>query len=451
MKAFTVREAVAAVGGRYFGTEAALDHKVLKVSTDSRAIAQGTLFAAFKGARADGHDFMADCLVRGATCCISEREPKDASETPCIVVRSSLEAMGALAAWYRSRFEIPVVGITGSVGKTTTKEMIWAVLGRKFRTHKTQKNFNNELGCPQTLLNMPEDAQAAVIEMGISDFGEMSRLTRMVRPKIAVISIIGHSHLEFLGDREGVLRAKAEIFEGMQAEDLAIFNGDDDLLKAYIPNTRRITYGRGADNDFVAEEVENLGDAGMRMKICHHGQRFEVRIPAFGAHMVYAALAGAACGWALGLSDDEIAAGIAEYETVGDRAKLIDTGRITIISDCYNANPNSTASALESLSTLQGRKVCILGDMLELGENSARLHFETGAKAAECGTELIISCGKLAKDIHEGAVSAGGNAMYFAEKAELIAKLDEYIQDGDSVLVKASHSMAFEEIVEALK
>ena len=451
MKTFAVREALAAVNGRYFGDATALDRTVLKVSSDSRTIEEGTIFVAFKGARADGHDFMADCLARGAACCISEREPRDDSETPCIVVRSSLEAMGALAAWYRSRFEIPVVGITGSVGKTTTKEMIWAVLNRRFRTHKTQKNFNNELGCPQTLLNMPEDAQAAVIEMGISDFGEMSRLTRMVRPNIAVISIIGHSHLEFLGDRAGVLRAKTEIFETMGAEDIAIFNGDDDLLRKFMPNTRKITYGREPENDFVAENVVNLGGDGMQMQICHHGAKFEVRIPAFGAHMVYAALASAAVGWALGLTDAEIAEGIAEYETVGNRAKLIDTGKITIVSDCYNANPNSTASALESLSTLEGRKVCILGDMLELGDDSRQLHFATGEKAVAVGVDLIIACGKLARDIYNGAKSAGGNAVYFEEKAELIAGIGEYIQIGDCVLVKASHSLAFEEIVEALQ
>ena len=329
--------------------------------------------------------------------------------------------------------------------------MISAVLSTRLKTHKTEKNFNNELGVPQTILNMPEDAQIAVIEMGISDFGEMTRLTDMVRPTIAVISIIGDSHLEFLHDRAGVLRAKTEIFSGMKNTDLAIFNGDDALLRTFRAPVRAITYGRGEWNDFIAEDVENLADGGTRMIIRHAGARHAVHIPAFGEHMVYAALAGAAAGWAAGLDWDEIIRGIADYQTVGNRARLIDTGRITILSDCYNANPNSTAAALKSLSTLKGRHVCILGDMLELGETTNQLHRGVGEAAVRNGVELIIACGTLAKHIFEGARDAGGNAVCFESKEALFEHLAALIQTGDNVLVKASHSMAFEKIVEALE
>lgn len=286
--------------------------------------------------------------------------------------------------------------------------------------------------------------------MGISDFGEMRRLTNMVRPTVAVMSVIGDSHLEFLGDRDGVLRAKAEIFESMSDDQLAILNGDDAHLKNFYPHTKRLTYGMNEGNDFVAKDVQNLGVDGVRCTIHHHGRSFEVRIPAFGVHTVYAALAGATVGWALGMTDAEIAEGVSRYRTVGDRARVLNTEKLTVISDCYNANPSSTAAALDSLKMLSGRRVCILGDMLELGENTAALHAQVGARAAQTGVDLIIACGELSKNTFEGAKAAGGNAVWFAAKPELIAALPELIQAGDSILVKASHSCAFEEITEIL-
>lgn len=451
MKHITVREALQACGGKYYGSGEGLDRAITFACSDSRTVREGTLFVCYKGARVDGHNFMADCLNKGAACCLSEREPVDASETPCIVVPSTLRGVAAIAGYYRSLFDLPVIGITGSVGKTTAKEMIWAVLGQKFKTHKNRMNFNNEISLPLMLLEMPEDAQAAIMEMGISDFGEMSRLAAMVRPNIAVITNIGDAHLEFLGDRRGVLRAKTEVFDFMQGEGLAILNGDDEHLKNYPCPVKKITFGLNAENDFHVRDVQNLGGDGMRMLLCHHGAQIPVEVPAFGAHLGYAVVMAAAVGWALGLSDAEIAKGIAAYETVGNRAKLIDTGRFTILSDCYNANPNSTASAIDSLATLPGRKVCILGDMLELGENTLQLHAKTGAHAVSRGVNLVIGCGKLSASTVEGARNAGGNTRHFADKAALTAALPELIQPGDSVLVKASHSMAFEDIVAALE
>jgi len=450
MKPFSLREAVQAIGGRYFGSEEALDSTVTFVTSDSRTAAEGGLFIAFKGAKADGHDFMAGCLEKGCVCCISEREPACEAEMPVIVVESSLKATGALAAWHRSRFDIPVIGITGSVGKTTTKEMVAAVLSKAFDTHRTEKNFNNELGVPQTLLRLDDNHQVSVVEMGISDFGEMRRLTHMVHPDIAVFSVIGYSHLEFLGSREGVLKAKAEIFEGMGENGLAVLNGDDDLLSAYVPSVKKITYGLNPGNDVRAENVENLGTEGIRCTICHRDGAFDVRIPAFGSHMVYAALAGAAVGKALGMSDQDIAEGIASYQTVGDRARVINANGLTIISDCYNANPNSTTAAINSLAQLEGRKVCILGDMLELGADENELHRQVGEHAAKTGIDLVIGCGNLSRHTYEGAKQAGACAEYFPDKPALFEKLSGLVRKGDNVLVKASHSRAFEEIVKIL-
>ena len=450
MKPFALGEALHAVDGRFHGDPAALEAEITAVTSDSRTAGPGALFVAFRGSRVDGHDFMAGCLEKGAAACVSERAPVGPRETPCIQVDSSLRAIGALAAWHRGRFDIPVIGVTGSVGKTTTKEMLASVLAQRFNTHRTEKNFNNELGVPWTLLRLDESHQVSVVEMGISGFGEMRRLTAMVRPTIAVFSVIGDAHLEFLGDRAGVLRAKSEIFEGMNHDGLAVLNGDDPYLAGCRPDMRRVTYGTGEDCDVRAQNVENLGMDGIRLTIRHAGGAFPAQIPAFGGHMIYPALAAAAVGLELGMTGEEIAAGIAAYRTTGDRARVIRMENLTVISDCYNANPNSVRAALDSLCKLEGRRVCILGDMLELGDETERLHREMGEYAAHAGVELTVGCGPLARHIAEGARIAGGQALYYPDKAALAASLKEIVRPGDSVLVKASHSMAFEEIVDGL-
>ena len=450
MKPFTLRDALRAVEGRYCGDESALDSVITNVTSDSRSAGPGALFIALKGSRVDGHSFMADCIRKGAAACLSEREP-GAGETPAIVVPSTLRATGALAAWHRSRFHIPVIGITGSVGKTTTKEMVAAVLSTRYDTHKTQKNLNNELGVPWTLMRLEDRHQVSVVEMGISGFGEMRRLTNIVRPTIAVFSVIGDAHLEFLGDREGVLRAKAEIFEGMDENGLAVLNGDDPLLAGCRPNMRRVTYGLGEGCDVRGEAVQNLGEAGMRMTVRHPGGAFPLRISAFGSHLAHAALAAAAVGLELGLTGEEIARGVEGYETVGDRARIIHVGDMTVVSDCYNANPNSCQAALDSLMKLQGRRrVAILGDMLELGPASGALHRGVGEYAARAGVDLVVGCGPLSGNIADGARDAGAKALYFADKAALIEALADMVRPDDCVLVKASHSMAFEDVVDRL-
>lgn len=450
MKPFALRDALNAVNGRYRGDPAALDTRITSVTSDSREAGPGALFIALKGSRVDGHDFMADCIRKGAAACLTEREPAE-GETPAIVVDSTLRATGALAAWHRSRFDIPVIGITGSVGKTTTKEMVAAVLSRRFNVHKTKGNQNNELGVPWTLMGLEDAHHAAVVEMGISDFGEMRRLTRMVRPTAAVFSVIGDAHLEFLGDREGVLRAKGEIFEGMKPDGLAVLNGDDALLAQCHPDMRRLTYGLSEGCDVRGMDVRNLGEDGIRVTVRHRGGEFPMSIPAFGSHMVYAALAAAAVGLELGLTEDEIALGIADYHTVGDRARIIHTDRYTVISDCYNANPNSCKAALDSLAEISGgRRVCILGDMLELGPESDNLHRGVGEHAAQKGIDLVVGCGPHSRYTVERAQALGAQALYFRDKPALLEALDDVLEPGDIVLVKASLGMAFKEIVARL-
>lgn len=443
----TVAEIAALCGGRLEGDGSAV---VTAFYTDSRETQPGKMFVPIRGERTDAHHFIPQVFAAGAAATFSEVLLEDPAG-PVVYVADSRAALQKVAACYRERFSIPVIGITGSVGKTTTKEMLAAVLSARFNVHKTEKNFNNELGVPWTLLKLDDAHEVSVVEMGISDFGEMSRLTRMVRPNIAVLSAIADSHLEFLGDREGVLRAKAEIFETMRKDDLAVLNGDDALLGRFHPPTRRLTYGMEPGNDFIAENIENLGIRGTRCTIRHGASAFEATIPAYGVHMIYAALAAAAVGSALGMRDAEIAEGISRFRNVGERAHVIETGRLTIVSDCYNANPTSTAAAIDSLAALPGRKVCVLGDMLELGENTAALHEGVGEHAAKRGIDLILTTGELSRSTCEGAKRAGGHAVWFPDKAALVAALPDWIRPGDCVLVKASHSMAFEEITEALK
>ncbi|MGX8707086.1 MAG: UDP-N-acetylmuramoyl-tripeptide--D-alanyl-D-alanine ligase, partial [bacterium] len=325
------------------------------------------------------------------------------------------------------------------------------VLSRRFNTHRTDKNYNNELGVPWTLLRLDDANEVSVVEMGINRFGEMRRLTRIVRPDIAVFTVIGDAHLEFLGDRPGVLRAKGEIVEGMPENGLLVLNGDDPLLRDFKPGQRRVTYGLSADCDVRAENVVSLGADGTRFTIHHANGTFDAEIRAYGAHLVNAALAATAVGLALGLTETEIADGIADYHTVGDRARVIEANGMTIVSDCYNANPNSVRAAVDSLAGMVGRKLCILGDMLELGNDAIALHREVGAYAAQHGAALVVGCGPLGRSIAEGAREAGGQALAFDTRDALIDALPEIVRPGDVVLVKASHSMAFEKVVEAVQ
>ena len=447
MKKFTLREIAAACSGKYIGDEALLDTAITSVERDSREIKGGSLFLAIKGGRVDGHDFIEKCFDSGAVCAICEAVPENPSK-PCILVPSTLDAVKKIGRAYREKFDIPIVGVSGSVGKTSTKEMLYAVLSQKYRTHKTQGNLNNELGVPLTLLQMPEDAQAAVIEMGISGFGEMTRLAEMAQPTVCVLTIIGCCDLENLGDRDGVLRAKTEMF--IHARDGAAFilNGDDDKLSTVesVQGRRPIFFGLDRKNDCFAENIKNNGEGGVSCTLCFDGKRLDVTIPAIGSYMVSNALAAVAVGRLLGLSDEQLKNGVEAYKTVGSRANVINANGIRIIDDCYNANPTSVKASLDTLMNFGGRKVAVLGDMKELGSNELSLHFDTGAYAKEIGVDSVIAVGPLAKELARGA-----DGEWFESIDALKEKLGSLVKEGDTVLVKASHSMQFEKIVEFLK
>lgn len=447
MKKFTLSEIAAACGGKYVGDEALSQNTITSVERDSRQIKEGSLFLAIKGERVDGHDFIGKCYDAGAICALCEKAPENPTR-PYILVDSTLEAVKLIAKAYRNKFDIPVVGVSGSVGKTSTKEMLYAVLSQKYRTHKTQGNLNNELGVPLTLLSMPEDTECAVIEMGISDFGEMSRLAQIVQPTICVLTIIGECHLENLGDRDGVLKAKTEMFDFATENAEYILNGDDDKLFTVesVKDKKPIFFGFAADNDYHAEDIENNGEGGIECTLCFDDTRLPVTIPAIGNYMVSNALAAVAAGRLLGLTGEQLIMGVQSYKTVGSRANVIKTNIIRIIDDCYNANPTSVRASLDTLMNFAGRRVAILGDMKELGENELALHRETGEYAKLKGVDLVIAIGPLARELAKGA-----NGIWYdtIENAEKMIKA--LVHDGDTVLVKASHSMNFEKIVEMLK
>lgn len=451
MKNLTLENITVSVKGNYHGDVSYLDREISFVTTDSRKSGMDCLFAAIRGANSDGHDYLQSAFERGALCAIAEKIP-DGCNFPVIVVRNTVEALGDLAAFYRRQFNIPILGVTGSVGKTTAKEMVSSVLSQRFRVHKTSENLNNDLGVPLTVFGLNESHEFAVIEMGISHFGEMRRLGEIVRPDMALYISIGSAHLEFLGDFDGVLRAKSEMLDFLPNDGTVFINGDNDTLRKMRCKQKICKFGTSADCKVKAENVVLLGTDGMELDILSESRRIHAKINAYGVHLVSSALGAAAVGLHMGLSDKEIADGISSYTPVGSRAGIAKTENITIIDDCYNANPNSVSAAIDSLALLTGRRVCVLGDMGELGETAATLHFEVGKHAAERGIDLVIACGTLSKSTADGAVASGcENIFHFKGKAELIEALPKLIESGDSVLVKASHSMHFEEIVEALK
>mgnify|MGYP004659911215 FL=1 len=443
---FTVKDALRACGGTLSGT-CALDAPLGEVVIDSRAVRPGDVFVAYKGEKTDGHNYISTALDKGAVCCLAERVPEGEGRG-IIVVDDVQSALEAIMRAYRENINIPVVGITGSVGKTTAKEMIWAVLSRHMNTLKTEGNLNNQIGVPMTLSRITPAHEAAVVEMGISGFGEMSVLAAMARPTVAVFTVIGHAHLEFLHDLDGVFKAKTEMIDFMPPDGTVIINGDDAKLRALRCSQRIVSYGMGVDCDVRAENVRFDGESGAACDIVGFDRRIAVNIPAYGQHMVYAALEGAAVGFVMGLTDAEIASGIAAFHTVGRRGVVTDTGYITLIDDCYNANPDSMRCAVDSLTALPGRHVCVLSDMREMGQDSPAMHKELGEYALAHGVDFVAAYGPMSAYL---TAAMGSRARHFETKAELIAALPGLIRRGDNVLVKASLGMHLEDAAEALK
>ena len=453
MKNMTLKNIAGACGGKLFGGRE--DLEITGAVMDSRQVEKDFLFFAIQGERVDGHQFIPQVMEKGAACAVCEKAPEHPAG-PYILVEDVKKAMQDIAAFYREGLSIPVVGITGSVGKTSTKECIAAVLEEKYRVLKTQGNYNNELGVPLTLLRIREEHEAAVVEMGINHFGEMHRLSRMAKPDIVVMTNIGDCHLEALGSRAGILKAKSEIFDFMKEDGSVIVNGDDEMLSTIkeVHKKAPVTFGKKEKNMCYATDIRSKGLFGSSAKIHLQTGSFQAEIPLPGEHMVYNALAAAAVGEALGLSPEEIAAGIAAVKPTSGRSNLIRCRDKVIIDDCYNANPVSMCAALDLLALADTRKVAILGDMFELGENEKKLHGDVGRHAAELSVDVIVCVGELSAEMAKEAetVDSGADKIYYyPTKQALLDELERLIEPDDTILVKASHGMGFAEIVEKLK
>ncbi len=465
MKGMTIERMVQACGARLEGI-IPQDQRATATAivTDSRQVTEGSVFVALPGERVDGHDFIPQVFAAGALAVVCERVPEHAAGT-CLVVASSRDALRHLAACYLDQLQIPVVGITGSVGKTSTKEMIASVLSQRYHVHKTAGNFNNEIGLPLTVFGLRKEHEVAVLEMGISDFGEMSRLAEVARPDVSVITNIGICHLENLGTRDGILKAKTEVFDYLRKGASIVLNGDDDKLCtiADVHGTAPVFYGMGealpaqavyGKKEIYADAVADHGLRGIDFDLHLPEGVYRVHVAIPGMHNVYNAMAAAAVGRALGLSPEEICAGIEAARTIGGRTNLIEADGYLVIDDCYNANPVSMRAAIDVLAQGEGRTIAVLGDMGELGADEKQLHYEVGAYLAEKHIDWLFAAGALSQELVRGVSEYPDFTTqydYFGTDTDaLLARVCGFVQPGDTILVKASHFMDYPRIVRAL-
>ena len=449
----SIREIEKAVHGVWWNPREGAE-EVASVTTDSRSVPSGSLFVPIVGEKFDGHRFIGAALDSGAAGVLCAKLPEDLRPDKFYIkVADTRLALKDLARHYREKFAIPVVQITGSVGKTTTKDMIAAVLAQKYRVLKTAENFNNDIGVPLTLLRLDHSHQAAVIETGMNHFGEIQYLGEMVRPDIAVISNIGDAHIEFLGSREGILKAKAEILENLRPGGTVILNGDDALLNTLTPPFETLRCGQGENCAYRVTEIADHGVDGITCCLTTPREEYHLTIPAPGEHMVYSASMAAAIGEKLGLTAAEIARGVACYAPTGSRMRVLRLAEErTVLDDCYNANPQSVTAALEILAKTDcAQRVAVLGDMGELGELTAQAHYNMGALAVMLGIDLVIAIGTHAARIAEGVECSGGQVQHFATKEEALPTIRAQLTPQTAMLIKASHAMRFGQLVEALE
>ena len=440
------------INGRLIGDELV---SVDEVSTDTRTLVKGSLFVAIRGNNFDGHEFIGQAFEKGATIVISEEEHAVSEGLALIVVQDTIKALGELARNYIQNFDIPVIAITGSVGKTTSKEMIAQVLSTQYNVHKTKGNFNNHIGLPLSVLNLNKSHNVAVFEMGMNAIGEIDYLSKIIRPDVGVITNIGISHIEKLGSRQNILRAKLEIIHGMSENSKLILNGDDELLsglKGLLPMPVSF-YGINENSDIHAYGIETLGEKGVKFNIEIRNQEVEIVLPVPGIHNVSDALAAVACGLELGITNENIQKGLMRYSHERMRLNISQQGDVKIINDSYNAAPDSMLAALTVLREVAGsrRSIAVLGDMFELGEYSAQAHADVGTYVVRENINHLIAIGDLAKDYVKGAVEAGmseRNIKYFPDSKSAVSFLKGFINPLDVVLFKGSRGMNLDKVIE---
>lgn len=451
MAAFTLQEVEKATGGRLLYP--VVDDSVFsQVETDTRAITEGALFVALKGETFDGHDYVLQAKERGAAgAVVAEDRPEYKQEGfAVVIVTDTRKAYQDLARFHRRRFSIPVIAVTGSVGKTSTRSMIAAVLSQKYRVLQTEKNFNNEIGLPKTLLQLTPEHEACVVEMGMRGLGQIAKLAAIAEPDIGVVTNVGKSHIELLGSQDNIARAKSELVRALSEDGVAILNQDDSYVAAMADLCRGKVVGYGIESNAAIRASRVVcSEKGLRFACRCFDQVMDIHMPLIGSHNVYNALAAIAVGRVLGLTEHQLQKGLSEYRGMPMRQELIHLGEYTFINDAYNANPASMSEALKSLALLtKGRKIAVLGGMLELGDWTVREHEKIGAEAAELGLDALITMGSPASYIADAARKNGLGAVYTAQDHAGAADcLRQIIQPGDTVLLKGSRGFAMEKIL----
>ncbi len=449
------------------GCKSGIYEEITSIVTDSREAEPGSLFVAIKGERFDGHDYIAQAIKNGAAAVIADRIPEgldDEATSRILLAKNTVEALGRVAAAYKAKIKPKTVAVTGSVGKTTTKEFVYAVAASKHIAHKTTGNFNNEIGMPLSVLDMPETTQVCVLEMGMSGLGEISRMTATAKPDIALVTNIGNSHIENLGSRENICRAKLEIVEGVPENGHVILNADEPMLfaqKGKISQNLIFVSLKNPQADYRALNIREYEDSTEFDLVAGRRVVTNVRIPTIGIHNVYDATYAFVVGILLGMDDDEIKRGLMSFKNTGMRQNIYECGGVTIIEDCYNAGPESMKAAVEVLARIAEkngcRSVAVLGDMLELGDYSKKLHVDVGALVAQRGISNLVTFGHEAENIALGAIN---NALK-AEKISVNTDTDHpeaaartvfsLVKPGDAVLFKASRAVRLERVIEELK
>lgn len=437
--------------------EAPHDTVIDQVSIDTRTLKKGSMFVALKGEHADGHDFIEQALLNGASLVLAQEGKPIPEGCPAVIVPDTLEALGNLAREYRSLFRIPVIAVTGSVGKTSTKEMIAAILTARYNVHKSKGNFNNEIGLPLSVLELNEDHDVAVFEMGMRGFGEISALSKIVKPDIAVITNIGISHIERLGSRQNILKAKLEILEGLSGDGVVVLNGDDELLSGLkgLLKFKTLSYGIDENQDIWAYDLSSRGEEGVAFEVKTQKSDMQLFIPAPGLHNVHNALAGIAVAECLNMSEKEIKEGLAGFSGEQMRLSIEEKDGIKIINDTYNAAPSSVEAAVDVLCDISAhrRKWVVLGDMLELGDWAEEAHKKIGRLVSNLGIEYMVGIGSLAKWYIEGADENPSNrtiTRLFSTAEEAKPYIKALTQKGDVLLIKGSRMIKLDVLVKEL-
>ncbi len=450
MQSLTTEEIIKATGGTLIGG----GETVIKgISTNSREIKEGELFIPLVGDKFDGHEFIRAAFELGASAALTSKETELFIGKTIIRVKDTKKALGAIAAYYKEKHNVPTIAVTGSVGKTTTKDMVYSVISQKYNTLKTEANFNNDIGLPLTIFRLEKEHEAAVLEMGMNHFGEIDYLASIGKPDAAIITNIGESHIENLGSREGIFKAKMEITNRFGRDNTLIVNGDNDFLRTVKGEYKVVRYGLDSGNDVYAKDIVNKGLGGISFTAVVNGTEYAAELAVPGEHNVYNALAAICAGIEFKIPMDDILRGIKTFEPTAQRLAVEDYKGITIINDCYNASPDSIKAALKVLAATDAkRRVAVLGDVLEMGEHAPSAHYGLAKYVKEAGVDVLVTAGENMKNLARGAKEQGVNEIHAFDKTlEACNFVKDALKEGDAVLIKASHGMRFEEVYNAIK